>query len=70
MCCFIASVEDADSFVAGHLRRWPVAEGRDIPFGDGPLFSDRCSYLLDLQAAFRVAYVKHGRARCRRSPGT
>jgi len=39
MCYFIARIEDADSFVANHLRRWPVAVGRDITFGDGPLFS-------------------------------
>jgi|SRR5579872_4543506 len=39
MRCFIARIEDANSFVASHLRRRPVTVGRDIPFGDGPLLS-------------------------------
>jgi len=46
MCYFIARIEDADSFVANHLRRWPVAVGRDITFGDGPTVFYRCSYLI------------------------
>ena len=39
MCGIIPGVQNADGFVAGHLRRGAMAIRRDVTFCDCPLFS-------------------------------